>query len=50
MQPCVLHNKRINWDLFREQVNTLNTQMSFKDYSDITQTIEYFNAIIQQAA
>jgi len=45
MQLCVLHNKRTNWDLFREQVkSTLNTQMSFKDYNDIIQTIERFNA------
>jgi len=50
MQSYVLHNKRINWDLFREQVrSTLNTQMSLKDHNDIIQAIEHFNATMQQA-
>jgi hypothetical protein len=45
MQLCVLHKKRTNWDLFCEQVkSTLNTQMSFKDYNDIMQAIERFDA------
>jgi hypothetical protein len=51
MQSCVQHNKRTNRDLFREQVkSTLNTQMFFKNHSDIIQTIEHFNITIQQAA
>jgi hypothetical protein len=50
MQPCILFNKITNY-LFCEQVkSTLNTQISLKDHNDITQVIEYFNAIIQQAA
>lgn len=49
MQP-VLHNKRTNWILFREQVKTtLNTQIPLKDQYDIIQAVEHFNSSIQQA-
>ncbi|EFN89914.1 Probable RNA-directed DNA polymerase from transposon X-element, partial [Harpegnathos saltator] len=51
MQPCKLHNKKTNWQQFRELVvETLSTQLPLKDENDITQAVEYFNTNIQQAA
>jgi len=38
MQPCALHNKKTNWNLFRERVKSIpNTQMCLKDHNDIVQ-------------
>jgi len=46
----MLHNKRTDWDLFREVKSTLNTQMFLENSNDIIQAIEYFNVTIQQIA
>lgn len=50
-QPCSLHNKRTNWQFFRDEIeSTLNLQVPLKDQNDIMHAVEHINLCIQQAA
>lgn len=50
-KPCILSNKRTDWEYFRLQVEeTLNTSIPLKTEYEITESIEHFNQCIQQAA
>lgn len=46
-----LHNKKTNWDLFKEIIdNNLNTHLPLKSSNDIESAVLNFTKIVQQAA
>lgn len=49
--PCTLHNKRTNWDVYREELQyVLTTEISLKTEEDIVMAVEHFNKCVQSAA
>lgn len=50
-QRCTLHNRRTNWDAFRELVEaTINIHIALKEPNDIILAVEHFIDVTQQAA
>lgn len=50
-QKCVLHNKRTNWNLFRELTDkAFQEPISLKTNEEISEAVMYFNYTVQDAA
>lgn len=50
-KKCLLHNRRTNWNLFREKIETsLNTKIPLKTTENVENAVEHFNSTIQMAA
>lgn len=50
-EACKLHNRKTDWDLFRNLVTTsINQNIILKSDTDIEEAVEHFNEIIQKAA
>lgn len=50
-KPCRLHSRKTNWTLFRELIaNSIDMKVPLKSDEDITNAVEHFDIIVQQAA